>query len=183
MKQVKIRDWQYDDLEIYRKWNVGNHEWMKYNGPYYPKLSPDEVDQKISDIKMNIKQGNTFRIQKRLVIADCESDKMIGTVNWYWQSEETLWKSIGIAIYDEAFWNKGLGAEALSMWVDYLFTNDLEIVRLDLRTWSGNPGMMKLALKLGFVLEARFRKARIVDSIYYDSLGYGILREEWEKKL
>jgi len=40
--------------------------------------------------------------------------------------------------------------------------------------------MMNLAEKLGFVLEARYRKARIVEDQYYDSISYGILREEWE---
>ena len=54
-----------------------------------------------------------------------------------------------------------------------------DIVRLDLRTWSGNTGMMRLAEKLGYKLEAVFRKARIVEGTYYDGLGYGVLREEW----
>jgi RimJ/RimL family protein N-acetyltransferase len=54
------------------------------------------------------------------------------------------------------------------------------IVRLDLRTWSGNHGMMRLAEKLGYQQEARFRQARIVEGRYYDGLGYGILRAEWE---
>jgi RimJ/RimL family protein N-acetyltransferase len=54
-----------------------------------------------------------------------------------------------------------------------------ELARLDLRTWSGNHGMMALARKLGFIEEARFRKARIVDGAYHDGLGYGIRREEW----
>ena len=66
------------------------------------------------------------------------------------------------------------------IWCQYLFTNFTEIVRLDLRTWSGNVGMMKLAEKLGFILEARFRKARIVNGKFYDSIGYGILRTEWD---
>ena len=44
---------------------------------------------------------------------------------------------------------------------------------------SGNHGMMRLAEKLGFLQEARFRKARIVRGEYYDGLGYGVLREEW----
>lgn len=40
--------------------------------------------------------------------------------------------------------------------------------------------MVKLAEKLGLKLEARYRKARIVAGTYYDSVSYGILREEWE---
>ena len=53
-------------------------------------------------------------------------------------------------------------------------------MRLDLRTWGGHIGMIKLSEKLGFREEARFRKARIVENEYHDSIGMGILREEWE---
>lgn len=100
----------------------------------------------------------------------------------YWESIETNWLCIGITIYDENQWGKGLGFEALRAWIDYLFETRLELVRLDMRTWSGNQGMVKLALKLGFTQEACFRKARIVKGQYYDSLGFGILREEWESQ-
>jgi len=68
----------------------------------------------------------------------------------------------------------------LELWIDYLFRECKEIVRLDLRTWSGNKRMIHLSRKLGFKEEARFRKARIVDGNYYDSIGMGLLREEWQ---
>lgn len=42
--------------------------------------------------------------------------------------------------------------------------------------------MIKLAKKLGFKEEAVFRMARIVEGEYYDGLGYGILRTEWEER-
>ena len=41
--------------------------------------------------------------------------------------------------------------------------------------------MMKLAEKLGLKKEAIYRKARIVESEYYDSISYGVLKEEWDK--
>jgi len=40
--------------------------------------------------------------------------------------------------------------------------------------------MMNLAEKLGLEKEAVYRKARIVDKQYYDSISYGILKEEWQ---
>jgi len=49
-----------------------------------------------------------------------------------------------------------------------------------MRTWSGNEGLQRQARKLGFMEEARFRKARIVKGEYYDGLGFGVLREEWD---
>jgi aminoglycoside 2''-phosphotransferase len=42
--------------------------------------------------------------------------------------------------------------------------------------------MMRLAEKLGFREEARFRDARIVENAYYDSVGYGTLRREWQER-
>jgi len=118
----------------------------------------------------------------RLVIARRGDNHLIGLVTCYWISQETNWLAAGIVIYDPALWGQGLGYEALGMWTDYLFAQRPEIVRLDLQTWSGNAGMMRLATKLGYQLEARFRKARIVNGEYYDSLGYGILRDEWQAR-
>lgn len=106
---------------------------------------------------------------------------MIGTVSWYWQSKATNWKSIGIVIYDEQYWGKGIGTDSLKLWIDYLFETAKEITRLDLRTWSGNERMISLAKKIGFKEEARFRKARIINGLHYDSIGMGILREEWHE--
>ena len=39
--------------------------------------------------------------------------------------------------------------------------------------------MIKLAEKLGLVCEARIRKVRYFNGVYYDSVKYGILREEF----
>ncbi len=89
--------------------------------------------------------------------------------------------SIGIGLYDPETWGKGLGYEALGLWGDYLFAAMPQLARLDLRTWSGNRGMMRLAEKIGFVEVARFRRARIVNGEYFDGLGYGVLREEWRE--
>ena len=103
-------------------------------------------------------------------------------MSWYWQSQETHWLSVGLVIYDPAYWGQGRGYDALGLWSDYLFQALPAIVRLDLRTWSGNGGMMRLAEKLGYQLEARFRQARIVNGRYSAGLGYGVLRAEWARR-
>ncbi len=181
-KKISIRDWQHKDLVGYKYWNSGQYLWMDFNGPYYAKLSPEKLKEIINAYEKQIEEESWETPRKKLVIADIETDQFIGTVNWYWQSQETNWKSIGIVIYDDQYWGKGLGYEALKFWMQYLFTHDKTIARLDLRTWSGHKGMIKLAKKLGFLEEACFRKARIVKGAYYDSIGMGILREEWESR-
>lgn len=84
-------------------------------------------------------------------------------------------------IFNDDFWNKGIGYSALKLWIKEVFNQREEIVRIGLTTWSGNYGMVKLAEKIGMKEEARYRNARIVNNHYYDSVSYGMLKEEWKK--
>lgn len=74
---------------------------------------------------------------------------------------------------------RGLGAEALRMWIDYLFTS-LDLHRIGTETWSGNVRMMRCAEKCGFVLEGRLREVVEVCGRRYDGVKFGLLRREWE---
>ena len=181
-KQLVLRDWIEADLEPLRYWFQPDRAWKKFDAPYYP-LEADEIPAYIERRRHAI-LGNVVLPEPRtgLAIADVQTNELLGAVTAYWESIETLWLSIGIIIYNDAHWGRGLGYEAMGLWTHYQFDARPDIARLDLRTWSGNYGMISVARKLGFMLEACFRKARIVDGEYYDSLGFGILREEWHER-
>ncbi len=178
-KRIVLRDFEEKDMDHYWRWIQPGNAWQKTDGPYYEPESPEELKAAFDKLKKRAVEKNFPDPRMFLAMADKESDMLLGRVSSYWESRETRWLCAGISIYDQQQWGKGLGYEALGLWGEYLFNARPDIVRLDLRTWSGNHGMMRLAEKLGFKLEARFRKARIVEGEYYDSLGYGILREEW----
>lgn len=179
---INLRDWSLSDLPDFIKWMQPEHEWHNYDGPYYPSATPEEVDL-LAGKRREMILSNSFPSPRRnLAIVDAATDKLIGMVSWYWQGEETNWISVGICIYDPAYWGNGRGFEALGLWSEYLLTANLTLARLGLQTWSGNLRMMRLAEKLGYLQEARFRKARIVNGDYYDGMGYGILREEWQER-
>lgn len=180
--QIKLRHFILEDLGVYQQWNQGKHAWMDLDGPYYPKATPDEMGQILANMEKVIRAGHFPTPPPSLVIADLETNVLLGRVSWYWISRETNWVANGIVIYDPAYWGKGIGYESLGLWNQYLFEAFPKINRLDLRTWSGNQGMMRLATKIGYREEARFRRARIVKGELYDGLGYGILREEWALK-
>ncbi|MEM7798906.1 MAG: GNAT family protein [Chloroflexota bacterium] len=180
--QIRLRDMQLSDLVLYQRWQQPGHLWQALDGPYYPKATPKEVDSLIEKIRGRIKANSWPSPRSRMVIASQESDELIGMVTRYWISQETKWSAVGIVIFNPDDWGKGIGYEALSLWCRYLFEQYPDWVRIDLRTWSGNIGMCKLALKLGFKEEARFRNARIVNGEYYDGMGYGILRKEFENR-
>jgi RimJ/RimL family protein N-acetyltransferase len=181
-QRILLRDWQLEDLELYHSWMQPGQRWQEFDGPYYGPPSPEEIDRRIDNLRRAIHTGEWSEPRRRLVIADRTTDILLGTVSWYWIGQETNWIAIGISLYDPARWSQGIGYAALGLWCEYLWAAKPEIVRLDLRTWSGNHGMMRLAEKLGFQQEARFRKARIVRGEYYDGLGYGVLREEWRAR-
>lgn len=177
--KLVIRNIEVKDLDEYYYWNHPSRESHKYNGPYYKTKDEIELKQYIEDLKAKLLQGEQNVLHNKKLIVNQETDEMIGQVNWYWKSEETVWMEIGIVIFNEQYWGTGLGYIALKMWITQLFEEKPELARLGLSTWSGNTRMIKLAEKLNLVKEAVYRKARIVDGCYYDSVSYGILREEW----
>ncbi|MCC6616038.1 MAG: GNAT family N-acetyltransferase [Anaerolineae bacterium] len=178
--RLRLRDLKPEDLAVYEYWLHPDHEWQRMDGPYYERPTVEQIPEIIDRLRQSIsRREHSAQPPAHVVIAERAGDAFLGQVNWYWISQETYWLAAGIVIYDPARWRKGLGYEALGLWTQVLFDKMPEIARVDLRTWSGNLGLMGLALKLGYLEEARFRKARIVDGRYYDGLGYGILREEW----
>lgn len=176
---IILRELELKDLEDYLYWNHPSREFHKYNGPYYKKLSESDLQEYIEDIKERLLQGEKNVLKNKKIITNKETDEIIGQVNWYWKSVETLWMEIGIVIFNEDYWGNNIGSKALSMWIDEIFSVNPKLVRLGLSTWSGNKRMMKLAEKQGFKKEAVYRKARIVNEQYYDSISYGILKDEW----
>jgi len=104
---------------------------------------------------------------------------LLGWVSSYHhdESDRSIW--VGINIAESAFWNQGLGTEALRLWIGYLFQG-LDLRRVRLGTWPGNVRMVRVAEKCGFRLENRRPGARQVRGECHDGLEFRLLREEWE---
>lgn len=196
---IRLRAFERQDLESYRHWMQPHHEWHLWDGPYYPRPTAEEIDRAIEALTARIEAQEAQEAQEatasqpwqqpgiaplpphKLVIARVSDNSMVGTVGWYWESEETQWARMGITVFDPQVRGQGVGTEALKLWTTFLF-GATPWVRLDYATWSGNHAMVSVGRKLGFVEEARFRNARIVRGEYFDSVVYGILREEWESR-
>jgi RimJ/RimL family protein N-acetyltransferase len=105
---------------------------------------------------------------------------LLGWVNSYRHdpSHRTIWA--GIDICESAFWGRGIGTEALGLWIGYLFAN-LDLHRIGLETWSGNERMIRCARKCGFTEEGRFRENVEYDGRRYDGVKFGLLRREWDR--
>ncbi len=147
--RIVLRDSEERDLDPLVAWLAPGRAWKMTDAPYFPAMTRDEIEAHVAGIRNRLRGGALPVPRRSLVIAEKASGELIGMVSWYWESVETNWPGVGIVIYDPERWGQGLGYEALGLWTDHLFRTLPEIVRLDLRTWSGNRGMMRLAEKLG----------------------------------
>ena len=178
--QLYFRDLLFKDLESFAKLTHPSMLHNQFNGPYYHQDTEKEHINKIKKIRKKLKKGVKVFENRRLIV-DMDNEEIIGDVGWYWKSQETDWLEVGIVIYNEKYWGKGLGTFALKKWITDIFQLKPEIVRIGLTTWSGNERMMRLAEKIGLKLEARYINARKLNGEYYDSVSYGILREDWDE--
>lgn len=176
---VVVRRMRVADLPAYAEWLQPHHEWHEWDGPYYAKPTPAEIDNRVQILTREL-MGQSLTPPNRAVIVHKDRPRdLIGTVSWYWESEETNWRRMGITIYDPSVRGQGVGTSALAAWTTYLF-QVTDVVRLDFATWSGNLGMLSVGKKLAFTEEARFRRARVVKGHHFDSVVMGVLREEWQ---
>jgi len=161
--------------DLKRMWELSfrdkDPEWKKWDAPYYPH-EPLEWEAFYDRKDKLIDQDDYWLIEHEGTI--------VGMVGYYWEHKPSLWLEMGIAIYDPAYWNGGIGTTAFKLWRDHLF-NTMPLVRTGYTTWSGNERMIRAGEKLGFKMEARIRKVRYWNGTFYDSIRMGMLREEWEE--
>lgn len=181
---VLLRPWREEDLTAYRAWLAPDQEWHRWDGPYYPAPTPQEADAAVDRLRTAVAErggrvgGEDGLPPSQLVVASSVDGAFCGTVSWSWESRETEWARMGIVLHDPALRGRGAGRSALAQWTTLLFAAT-RWRRLDFATWSGNTAMCRVGESLGFRREATFRRARVVEGEVYDSVVYGVLREEW----
>ncbi|MDY0909067.1 GNAT family protein [Microbacterium sp. CFBP9034] len=179
---IALRRFAASDIDVYREWLQPHQEWHLWDGPYFGTPTPEEIDAACARLRTGLADGTiaTESPARRAVIVEAAApERMLGTVSWHWESEESDWRRMGLTVYEPALRGRGLGTEAMRLWTDHLFAST-DVVRLDFSTWSGNSRMLAVGRRLGFTEEARFRQAREVRGERYDSVVMGVLRSEWD---
>ncbi len=183
---VLLRDALPSDEERRAKWRTEG-EWRQYDAPWElssnRRMSEEEKRRRFEEVKA---KAEAFAkrypsLRRGATIATTES-KPLGWVNLYDCDDEHFpqsW-SVGISICEDDYLNRGLGTEALGLWIDYLFSKS-DVHRIGLTTYSFNKRMMRVAEKVGLKLEGRRREVREWQGEWIDLLTYGILRREWEE--
>lgn len=173
VRQVVLRPLRETDLQDYERWNDVSRPSMQTDGPWYD----EDLSYLIAGRKRRLQEGQ--QPPYRTLEIDTINGVHIGWVNFYYNKDNPHACEAGIHIAEHEYWGAGLGTEAFALWVDYLF-QAWDLHRLGLTTWSGNPGMMRVAAKLGFVQEGCRRHGCEVKGVFYDVVHFGILRDEWK---
>jgi RimJ/RimL family protein N-acetyltransferase len=147
---VLLRDPVASDSDAY-VYFMTHGEWRDFDAPW--ETDPSTDDLKKNFINWCTQEPPCPRTRALIVTRD---DFPIGRLVRYGESRFPKSWSVGIDINDDTYLNRGLGTEALTLWIAYLFSNS-DIHRIGLDTWSFNPRMAHVAGKLGFVLEGTQR--------------------------
>ena len=176
MQETMLRAIREEDLAAV--WSIAygpnaDLEWMKWDGPYF--------QNPVCDWEMFSNGWGKRAVDHPHYRAICYGEKIVGMVTVYWEDGDLeQWLEFGIEIYDATLWSQGIGSQAVKQWLTELFGLHPHVQRIGYTTWSGNQAMQKLGEKIGMQKEAQIRKVRFWQGVYYDSVKYGVLREEWQ---
>lgn len=170
---VSLRRRTVADIQLFLRWRKLDCQANRFDAPWEQPGSDDEYAAKAV---MAIEREAAGRITRAMIV-DAEG-QAIGSVNAYGDKGCQESRNVGIAIYEDFRLGRGLGTEALGLWVGYLFAAQA-LHRVGLETWSFNPRMVRLAEKVGFRFEGMEREVRFWEGQWLDKLHYGLLASEW----
>lgn len=175
-RHVVLRDRTPQDLEAIEPLMLdAQAEWRKWDAPYLSTtMTTDTMAAYVEQWRTTLPDAD-----EQLIVVD---ELPIGMVNRSeYEPEGGGWWDLGILIVNSAYWNAGIGTNALTLWIEdtWQWTNAHV---LTVTTWSGNIRMIKAAEKLGFRECMRVREARVVNEQRYDSIRLDLLRSEWLSK-
>ena len=185
---IVLRDYQLSDIDDEIRWTNTETDWFYEDTPWttITQVDPDELRADMMEIMEEMTE-DAIRLRFEIEV----EGRHIGLLSSYYLDEnyeQPSWDSIGpcknagenhtvralgIEICEKDCWGKGIGAKALSLFMDYY--RSIGENRFLVEIWSGNKRMLGCAEKLGFKEVKRIKGAHMVDGIEYDALI-------WEKR-
>ncbi len=107
--------------------------------------------------------------------------KQIGTMTAYVDRENRV-ADVGILVGAPDARGTGMGREAWGLALDYLFQGE-GVRKVTGGTSAANAPMIRIFKHWGMLLEGTRRKQDLIDGEPCDVLLFGILREEWDRRI
>ena len=173
-ERIRLRATERDDLPMFVSWF--NDPEVRTGLQMHLPMSLAEEEGWFEDM---LKQSPETH---PLVIEVQELDKWIavGNIGIMGVDANAHSAELGIMIGNKAYWNKGVGTEAITLMLKHCFET-LNLNRVFLRVYENNPGAIRCYEKVGFVHEGRMREAVYRNGKYLDVLMMSVLKKQWIK--
>lgn len=164
--EVRIRPIEVKDLHHYIRWYADPEVALGAQG-YTEDLNMEIV----------LRRHECDRAAGRLPFGiETEDGRLIGSIGVSEYSGSTGEASVVIMIGEKEFWGRGLGAQAIRLFVDKLFSEDANLKTITARIYSFNHRSVRCFLKAGFKCERVERSAAVVGGNVVDVVVMAIRR-------
>lgn len=143
----------------------------------YWSRGPMATRQEAIDYANTLVDDFRTRAALRWIIADPESDQLLGTCALYDLNPQHARAGLGYALLPE-YWGKGLAKEAATLTLCYGLL-ELGLHRIEADTEPSNIRSNRVLEALGFRREGLLRERFRHPNGIQDSLVFGILKTEW----
>lgn len=170
-KRVRLRAIEREDIKAFHQY-VNDPEVTRGLSIYLPMSLADEEawlnaqrPQDEKPLAIEIRKGKNW--------------KLIGNCGVFGIDFVNRGGELGIIIGEKSEWDKGYGAEAMTLLLRHGFET-LNLHRIFLRVYADNVRAVRSYEKAGFMLEGRLRDAVYKHGRYDDVLIMSVLRSEWD---
>ncbi|MFG2716472.1 GNAT family N-acetyltransferase [Streptomyces goshikiensis] len=174
-KLVRLRALRAQDAGHHVRWRNDPEvvHWAAGGNPCFGPVTAEAVELGFETmLRLNPKESAVFTVE------DLADGTVIGMVDYRDLDPLAGLATVGVTIGERDRWGCGHGSDALRLLVGHLF-GIFGLHRIELDTWSGNERAVRAFTKAGFREEGRRRSTVLVAGKRYDTVLFGMLREEW----
>jgi RimJ/RimL family protein N-acetyltransferase len=170
---ILLRGLELTDVpELMKHWN--NVEVKKFLNSSAPH-SIQEEEEWVKHTWQQRKEGKGFIF----AIIYKEIDLYVGNIEISIIDQNSRRGVIGIAIFNQFYWNKGIGTESIQILLKFAFET-LNLNTVELEVFANNPRAQRCYEKNGFKQMGVRREAIFVDGEYIDIILLDITHNEWK---
>lgn len=171
--RIRFRKITTEDAELYDAWR-NNIEVMRYTNPSLDLYSTEETIAFVEQVILGSHAAKSY------IIVDKTEDIPIGITSLINIDYKNRNAECIIDIGEADYWGKGYGAEALTLLLDYAFS-EMNLHRVSLRVFSFNERAIHLYKKIGFQQEGSSRESLFRDGKWHGIIHMGLLQCEYMK--
>nr|WSW49749.1 GNAT family N-acetyltransferase [Streptomyces sp. NBC_01001] len=172
---VRLRALRARDAGHHVRWRNDPEvvHWAAGGNPRFGPVTAEAVELGFETmLRLNPMESAVFTVE------DLADGSVIGMVDYRDLDPFAGLATVGVTIGERDRWGRGHGSDALRLLVGHLF-GVFGLHRIELDTWSGNERAVHAFTKAGFREEGRRRSTVLVAGKRYDTVLFGMLREEW----